>query len=547
MINIGTCRIQYQMTEQNICGEIPFNRKPDEFQILIVDDNKANLKLLGDMLQAHGYKIRPATSGHLALLSVRAQKPDLILLDILMPEMDGYLICTQLKADEGTRDIPVIFISALEEVTDKVRGFEVGAVDYITKPFEQAEVLVRVRTHLALSLLRKSLEMQNIRLEEEISERERAEEDLRAYQTHLESIIADRTADLEKLIEKLSFQNVHLTTQQETSLDGILVFDEYDTIISYNQRFIHLWDIPEGNLQAGTSDSVLRFLAQQLIESDHLIDIITLLHDRSEEKSRSEFTLKDGRILYLYSAPMISPEGRYYGRVCNFRDITEQKIAHDSLTRATKKLNFLNSVIFNDIQNELFSLSGYLELEKVDKSKEKIPDYLDKQIHIVRAIAESLKFANYYQNLGLIAPAWHNVNQTFLFAISHLDTSPLSRQLQVEGLEIYADPLLENVFFTLAENVIQHGKTATNIVLSYRESSGELILIFEDNGIGIPDEMKEKVFYREYEKKKGIGLFLSREILSITRISITETGESGKGARFELSVPKGMYRFTGSS
>jgi signal transduction histidine kinase len=126
--------------------------------ILIVDDTPLNLDVLGSMLTRHGYKVRPAPSGALALRAAQSKPPDLILLDILMPDMDGYSVCQELKQDEITRDIPVIFISALDDALDKVRAFQVGGVDYITKPFQLEEVLARIQNHLALDRLRKEVE-----------------------------------------------------------------------------------------------------------------------------------------------------------------------------------------------------------------------------------------------------------------------------------------------------------------------------------------------------------------------------------------------------
>ncbi|MDO9324771.1 MAG: cache domain-containing protein [Methanoregula sp.] len=231
---------------------------------------------------------------------------------------------------------------------------------------------------------------------------------------------------------------------------------------------------------------------------------------------------------------------------------TEEELRHNydelqrsqqALTLARKKLSLLNSVTFQDIQNALFSVYGYFELEKMIPKDEKLQQYMDKQIGIIQKIAESLKFANNYQGLGLKAPIWQNVQQSFILGISHTDISKLSRSLNVDGLEIFADPLLENAFFTFAENTIRHGKTATEIALSYHETDDGLVLIFEDNGKGIPNNMKEKIFEKKDVGTKGMGLFLASEILSITGIIITETGEPGKGARFEMIVPKGAYRF----
>lgn len=128
------------------------------YNILIVDDTPANLSVLSFMLQQEGFRIRPAINGSVALMAVRAELPDLILLDVRMADMNGYEICIQLKSDPATRDIPVIFISALDDVEDKVKAFEAGGVDYITKPFHVEEVVARVRAHLTLQDQRRAIE-----------------------------------------------------------------------------------------------------------------------------------------------------------------------------------------------------------------------------------------------------------------------------------------------------------------------------------------------------------------------------------------------------
>jgi len=137
--------------------------------ILIVDDTPANLRLLSQMLAEQGYRVRPVPDGALALTAVRAETPDLILLDIRMPEMSGYEVCERLKADARTADIPIIFISALDAVEDKVKAFTAGGVDYVTKPFRIEEVLARVQTHLALRKLQKRLQDANRRMTRELA------------------------------------------------------------------------------------------------------------------------------------------------------------------------------------------------------------------------------------------------------------------------------------------------------------------------------------------------------------------------------------------
>ena len=154
--------------------------------ILIVDDMPDNLRLLSTMLTCYGYHVRKAINGQLALQGAEISPPDLILLDINMPKMNGYQVCEKLKLSEKTKDIPVIFISALDDVMEKVKAFGVGGVDYITKPFQIEEVLARVQNQLSLRLLQSQLQLQarelhdrNSRLQQEIAERQRAEESIR--------------------------------------------------------------------------------------------------------------------------------------------------------------------------------------------------------------------------------------------------------------------------------------------------------------------------------------------------------------------------------
>lgn len=154
--------------------------------ILIVDDIPANIQLLSQLLIENGYKVRKLISGQRALKAVELQAPDLILLDIKMPGMDGYEVCRQLKASEATCDIPIIFISALDDVFDKVKGFEAGGADYIIKPFEPVEVLARVSAPLKMQRLQQQLRCanvqlatQNVQLSQEIQERQQAEANLR--------------------------------------------------------------------------------------------------------------------------------------------------------------------------------------------------------------------------------------------------------------------------------------------------------------------------------------------------------------------------------
>ena len=150
--------------------------------ILLIDDLVNNLQLLSDLLTQLGYRVRSVTSGRMALKTLRVKQPDLILLDIKMPEMDGYQVCEAIKKDEALRNIPIIFISALDETFDKVKAFELGGVDYVTKPFQIEEVVARIESQL-------TIQRQKIALEQEIKKRCDTEEILYQSRALLASVL----------------------------------------------------------------------------------------------------------------------------------------------------------------------------------------------------------------------------------------------------------------------------------------------------------------------------------------------------------------------
>jgi response regulator RpfG family c-di-GMP phosphodiesterase len=159
--------------------------------ILAIDDTPASLRLLTDILKAEGYEVRSAISGELALHAAAAQAPELILLDVSMPGMDGFEVCRRMKAQQQTRDVPVIFVSAMSEMVEKLKGFELGAVDYVTKPYQREELLARVRTHLELHRLRHHLS-------EMVEERTRS---LRESEQKLKNSLLDSISAISATVE----------------------------------------------------------------------------------------------------------------------------------------------------------------------------------------------------------------------------------------------------------------------------------------------------------------------------------------------------------
>jgi diguanylate cyclase (GGDEF)-like protein len=201
--------------------------------ILIVDDNPDNLRLLAKMLEAQGYVVRKSLSGKMALQAIDRDPPNLVLLDITMPDMNGYEVCRQLKASEATANIPIIFISALDCIDDKVQAFEIGGQDYILKPFQELEVLVRVKNQLLIQQQQKQLIQQNQRLEQEIKERIKAETEVRQLSL---------TDELTGLLNRRGFfllAEQQLKIAQRTHIPCCLLFADLDGLKQVNDSFGH--------------------------------------------------------------------------------------------------------------------------------------------------------------------------------------------------------------------------------------------------------------------------------------------------------------------
>jgi PAS domain S-box-containing protein len=224
----------------------------------------------------------------------------------------------------------------------------------------------------------------------------------------------------------------------------------------------------------------------------------------------------------------------------------ELETAQGAYREANTKLNLLNSVTRHDILNNLTVLKGYLALFEMQSatSDPEIHEFIKRAQEAAKSIEEEILFTKTYQDIGVHAPTWQNVEGLINKAKTGLLPAAVTLTIDLDNLEIYADPLLEKTFFTLMENALRHGVHVTTIRFSYHVNDQQTLhLIYEDNGVGISFDEKGHIFERGYGKHTGFGLFLSKEILSITGFSIAENGEPGKGARFEISVPKEDYRF----
>lgn len=225
-------------------------------------------------------------------------------------------------------------------------------------------------------------------------------------------------------------------------------------------------------------------------------------------------------------------------------DITERKTAEDALSRLNKKLTILSSITRHDIKNQLMALSTYLELSKEELDTiPTVSEYLKKEMKIAETIGHQIDFTKIYEDMGTKAPVWQNINASVQRAAAALPLRDVRVEVDPLDLEIYADSLFEKVPYNLIDNALRYGGQAmTTIRITSSETGAGLVIACVDDGVGIPDNDKKCLFGQGYGKNTGLGLFLTREILSITGITIAETGEPGKGARFEILVPKDCYR-----
>lgn len=248
--------------------------------ILIVDDNSANLGVLSDALSQAGFEVRVAKSGKMALERVKYALPDLILLDVMMPEMDGFETCRRLQANPETTQIPVIFMTALSDTANKVEGFQVGAVDYITKPFQQEEVLARVKLHLKIHVLADKLEEKNMLLEQKVVEVSKAYEDLQKMQIKL--IQSEKMSGLGQLAAGIA----HEINNPINFIAGNLGYaQEY----AHNLlKIIHLYQedyvIPTPRIQTAIDEIELDFLEEDFIK---ILNSINLGTQRIQEIVKS--------------------------------------------------------------------------------------------------------------------------------------------------------------------------------------------------------------------------------------------------------------------
>jgi two-component system, cell cycle sensor histidine kinase and response regulator CckA len=329
--------------------------------ILIVDDKPANLSVLFEFLADANFQILVAEDSEGAIQTAKYAAPDLILLDVLMPEVDGFETCRRLKLDAQTREIPVIFLTALNETVDKVKGLELGAVDYLTKPLQEEEVLARVRLHLNLRRLNRRLQAQNLQLEQEIAERKQVE-------AHLQH----QTAELIKREDALREASQKLQAIVQASPAAILVLDPQGRVKTWN---------PAAEKMFGWSESEVIDHPLPIVQEEKQKEFHTLLQQGMQGKSLTQVEVhrhkRDGtRIdISVSTAPLRDAEGQISGIVAVLLNITERKQIEHTIREQAALLDITtDAILVHDLDSQISfwnkgaeSLYGWLSAEMIGK------------------------------------------------------------------------------------------------------------------------------------------------------------------------------------
>ena len=325
------------------------------------------------------------------------------------------------------------------------------------------------------------------------------------------NIASQRLTYVSPSVEKLNGFTVEESLQQ--NLKGTLHPDSYAEIMgklpTLIERFLH-------GSEAGQA---MRIEARLLRKDGTWMDIevvATLLLDE-----RGEFT----EILGVS------------------RNVTDRVKAERSLQEANRKLKIMSTITRHDINNQMTVVKGFLELCRQREKDLELARYLERISHAAANVLELIDFTKDYQELGVHAPTWASFGRQTASAFAMLHPSEVALENWTDGVEILADPLAEKVFYNLIDNSIRHGGKVTRIKLASEQVGDDMLIVYEDDGVGISAEDKKRLFEKGLGKNTGLGLFLIQEILAITGITITEKGQAGKGVRFEMLVPPGAWRY----
>jgi PAS domain S-box-containing protein len=524
----------------------PLIQNIDQYDILIVDDTPESRELLGRILEEHGYRVRPAPNGRLALESVAARLPDLILLDVKMPEMDGYEVCRRLKSNEKSRNVPVIFISAHGETAKKVEGFKAGGVDFITKPFEREEVLARVEIQLRLHELTEHLEQL-------VNRRTRQLQHEIAVRKHTEEILQEK----DYIIESAS--------------SVIATCDLEGTMTYVNPAFLKTWGYEDAQDIYGRP-----FWKFWMVE-DRLDEIMTALKSKKIWSDEIEARKKDGTPFHVHvlAAMVFNKAGEPVGLMSTSVDITKRKQAEEKINEyrehleelvrgrtaqleaANKEMHDFTYTVSHDLRAPLRHIDGFIEL-----LQKKAGTVIDEQgRHCMTAISEAAQKMGLliddllsFSRMGRHAVTVQQVELSWLVRdiLREFEPDIAGRKIdwRIGALPVVSadEAMLRVVLVNLISNALKFTRpreTATIEIGSLPGQTSEAVIFVGDNGVGFDMAYADKLFgvfqrlHHEGEfEGTGIGLANVRRIIARHGGRTWAEGKPDQGATFYLTLPQ---------
>lgn len=469
------------------------------YSVLYVDDEPALLEIGKLFLERSGaLTIETASSAREALNRLGERHCDAVVADYQMPEMDGIELLKEVR--QHFEDIPFILFTGRGREEVVVEALNRGADGYIQKggdprsQFAELEhrVVRAVERRRAILALRDSEECYRALFEG-------ANDPIFIFEE-------DRFADCNsKALEIFRCTREFLIGRNPWELSGPVQPDGVPALTSAVEK-----------MQAAYAGQPQFFEWRITAPSGKRYDT---------EMSVSWLDVKGPRRLQAI-----------------VRDVTARKQTEAALIAANRKMHLLSGITRHDILNQLTVLQGNLEFMRERITDPVLLDYMDRQQQALGFISRQIAFTQDYQDLGVRAPDYRGLRECVAHAAADLDARDLTLVSEAGEFEIYADPMLEKVFYNLFENSVRYAGPAPTVGVGCRRRGESLLIVVEDDGPGIPAHEKERIFIRGFGRNTGLGLFLVREILSTTGIGIRETGDPGRGARFEMLVPQGGWR-----
>ncbi|MFA6332495.1 MAG: response regulator [Methanoregula sp.] len=486
--------------------------------ILIVEDEAVTALDIQTVLTNSGYHVAGVvSSGEKAIGIVESEEPDLILMDMhLAGKLSGVETAEKILS---AHCVPIIYVTAFSEPELVGQAKKTRPYGYLIKPVSERALLTKIEIALYKFGLDRDYQRKHEKLEERVRERtrdlQRANEALQASEQKFREFI--------DLLPEVVFE-CDLTGKLTLVNDNSLRFFGYTR--EDFERGLNLFDhiIPE--------------------DRERVVQGIGRIAG-GETTAGSDYTgmKRDGtRFPVLVYSTRVTQNNCCTGIRGILVDISERKKTERAMQQALEKLGLLNSITRHDILNKLTALNAYLNLAEEEVTDKKTIGYLEQCTRVVATINKHVEFMRDYQEIGIQSPVWLDPSVPIRLESASCSYLGITLQAPAPGWEIFTDPLFEKVIYNLIDNAIRHGEHVKKITFAIREADDRLLLVYEDDGTGIPEEFRNHLFEKGSGRNTGLGLFLAREILGITDISIRETGVFGQGARFEISAPNGAYR-----